>query len=356
MSVKKYDVIIVGAGFAGLSCAIKSARLGLRVLVMDRKKDIGDGIRTTGILVKEVFDYLNVPSELLRKISNVRLYSPSQKFIDLQSDDYFFCTTDTPGLMRHLLQCAADCGVDIVLDHGFRAANNTENGYFIDSLNASCRFLVGADGARSAVADYFNMPKPKKFLIGTEYEYATDILNVDQFHCFLDQDLAPGYLGWIAPGVGITQVGLACHNHTKPDMKKFFDKIRHIVDVRDLPFHGNRGGLIPIDRPIRNSYRDRLIIIGDAASHVSPLTAGGIDYALRIGAALGDCMHDYIAGKTRISPGRAVQSAVPGFNAKHAMRFAFDNLCPNWLINIMFDTKLFSHMGQEIFFKPKSVD
>jgi len=47
------DVVIVGASFAGAACALAAAQRGLRVCVLERKRDPGEKLRTTGIIVKE---------------------------------------------------------------------------------------------------------------------------------------------------------------------------------------------------------------------------------------------------------------------------------------------------------------
>ena len=79
------DLTIIGAGFAGLSCARTAAAQGLDTLVLERKPCPGANIRTTGILVKEAADLLKLPAHLSKKITGVRLYSPSGKWIDLNS-------------------------------------------------------------------------------------------------------------------------------------------------------------------------------------------------------------------------------------------------------------------------------
>ena len=46
-----FDVVVVGASFAGAACALAAAQRGLRVCVLERKRDPGDKLRTTGIIV-----------------------------------------------------------------------------------------------------------------------------------------------------------------------------------------------------------------------------------------------------------------------------------------------------------------
>src|SRR5258708_14712486 len=57
-----YDVIVVGASFAGLSFASVAAALGLRVLVVERDAEVGGVVRTTGVLFNDPFDFVDVPS------------------------------------------------------------------------------------------------------------------------------------------------------------------------------------------------------------------------------------------------------------------------------------------------------
>ena len=108
--MKAYDLIIIGAGFAGLACAEAAARHNLKTLVLERKHDLGGHIQTTGILVRELADEWNVPQRLTRKISGVRLYSPSLDWIDLASPGYCFLVTDTPALMQWQLRQAESAG------------------------------------------------------------------------------------------------------------------------------------------------------------------------------------------------------------------------------------------------------
>jgi len=96
------DVEIVGASFAGLACARASASRGLRTIVWERKRDPGQGVCTTGLLVKEVADEEDPPHELVRRIHGVRLYGPALRWFDLDAPGYYFLATDTPALLRSM--------------------------------------------------------------------------------------------------------------------------------------------------------------------------------------------------------------------------------------------------------------
>ena len=125
MQDKRYDVIVVGAGFAGLACAHQLARHGLAVCVIDRKQDLGERVHTTGILVQEACDaplLADMPPALLRAVPHVRLYAPNLRSVRLGADGYRFHTTDTPALMRWLGEHAETCGVELRRGCPFRNA------------------------------------------------------------------------------------------------------------------------------------------------------------------------------------------------------------------------------------------
>jgi len=47
-------------------------------------------------------------------------------------------------------------------------------------------------------------------------------------------------------------------------------------------------GAVPLSGPIAESVADGLVLVGDAARHVNPLTGGGILYAIQAGQIAGD--------------------------------------------------------------------
>ena len=79
-----YDIIVIGAGFAGLACARRAVQRGLSVLVLDRKSEPGRHVHTTGILVQEAWEEWAAPAELVRRIGRVRVYAPSHQFVELE--------------------------------------------------------------------------------------------------------------------------------------------------------------------------------------------------------------------------------------------------------------------------------
>lgn len=160
------DVVIAGASFAGAACAIAAAQRGLRVVVLERKRDPGEKLHTTGIIVKEAAErtLLNaLPAATTRRIDEVRLYAPSLSQVALAAPGYYFLTTDTPAVMRWLAARMREHGVDLRLGCVFTGARRIDGGWEVDGVGAT-RFLVGADGARSRVARRCGLGEVRQFL------------------------------------------------------------------------------------------------------------------------------------------------------------------------------------------------
>ncbi len=353
MSSKTVDVVIAGAGFAGLACADHLARSGYKVVVLERKKAPGTGMHTTGILVKEATVDLDLPSELVRRIAGIRLYSPALRNLSLEASDYFFMTTDTPGLMRHFSDRAQDSGAQLRFGEAYTGAVRENGVITLADSGLSCRWLIGADGPRSKVAADFGLGRNSEYLLGVEAEFeGLRIPGPDAFHCFLDRRLAPGYIGWVIPGVGITQIGLASRLPVKPDIDEFVKRVSPLFDMSDARIVARRGGLIPVGGVVNPFASGNVILLGDAAGTVSPLTAGGIHTALHYGEMLAGLIvsHEDGAGPHPID---VLEKRYPRFRVKQAMRWAFENLAPDWALNALIASPPFSALARAVFFRPK---
>jgi len=348
------DILITGGGFAGLSCAKALAERGIGVTLLERKSAPGVGMHTTGIIVGECAEEFAIPEHLTRKVTDVRLYAPSLRHIDLHAPDYFFLTTDTPGLMRHLSDEAIRAGAAIHYDTAYESGRQDGECINVNNGRFSCRFLIGADGPRSKVADDFALGQNTKFLLGAEAEYTGLKLADNVFYCFLDQKLAHGYLGWVIPGVGVAQVGLAQRMPRRPDIDAFVARMQGIFDFSQATVAARRGGLIPVGGLVQPFARDNIILLGDAAGIVSPLTAGGIHTALHYGKVLGETIAGYLAQGGE-HPAQLLSRTYPRFYMKQLLRQSYETLAPDWLLNTILINPLFIFAASTIFFRKKQL-
>ncbi|MDR2212843.1 MAG: NAD(P)/FAD-dependent oxidoreductase [Pseudomonadales bacterium] len=352
--MQKTDLCIVGASYAGLSCARAAAARGLDVTVLEAKPALGLRPHTTGILVQEALDHLppELPSALLRPVRGVRLYSPSLRSFDLQCKNYAFCAADTPALLRWMAEdlCRQHASVSVRTKARFQGAREQEGGLYLPAQDLFSRYLVGADGARSSVARHFKLGRNRDYLIGMELEFTGHAHCDERFlHVFVDSELAPGYIGWVVPGVGITQVGLACRYPAHLAIEKFLEKIRPIFDFSTLRALERRGGLIPVGGVVSPLANRHALLVGDAAGMVSPLTAGGIHKALELGALAGAAVAQHLQGQGP-SPERAVLAAAPRYRVKRQLRRLANRGVSNAFVERVFGNVLFQRFAQLVFF------
>jgi flavin-dependent dehydrogenase len=357
------DCTIVGASFAGLACATALARAGLRVTVLEKKRDVGEKLHTTGIIVKDAVEQIalldGLPTDLVRRVPGVRLYAPSLRSIDLAAPGYYFLATDTPEVMRWLAERARSAGVRICCGAVFRGAQRTGAGFDL-AEHGRTRYLVGADGPHSTVARCAGLGVNRQFLFGVEQEYAGLRLPDPQFlHCFVDRKLAPGYIGWIVAGPKVVQVGLAqrfgrSQAPTTQALAAFVNKLAPIVDLRAVAPAAVRAGMIPCGGLVAPVAARRVLLVGDAAGMVSPVTAGGIHTALKHGLAAGHAIADFLAGRCD-DPSTWFAASYPRFRAKRALRLLFDHLQSDLLFDLMLTTPLVRRAAGLVYFHHKGV-
>ena len=291
--MKNFDVVIIGAGLAGLQCAKLLAERGAKILLVDRKSDLSKSVHTTGIFVRKTLEDFDFPAGTLGKpIKNVTLYSPTLKSVNLESEKDEFRVGKMSLIYDEFLQDAVAGGARFARATSYRGLE-ISNGETIvtlekkgESYQVATKVLIGADGANSRVAKDLKLDENREFIVGYEEVFSSP--NKDRkprLHCFLDAKLAPGYLAWIADdgeeihiGVG----GYAAGFNPREALKSLKSKTKDLFDVRGAELTETRGGQIPVGGVLRKIASERGLLIGDAAGAVSPLTAGGLDPALRL--------------------------------------------------------------------------
>ena len=351
MAVKPvdYDLVIVGASFAGLVAARTAAMRGLSVAVLEAKPDAGHRVATTGILVKEAAEELDLPHELTRRVHGVRLYSPNQRHIDLFAPGYFFLTTDTADLLRWLAREARRGGARMLFGTRFEGAERVDGGFRLTGHNIQARYILGADGARSRVARHFGLGRNTRFLAGLEREYEDLAYDKRFLHCFLDSRLAPGYLAWVAPGPGVDQVGLAASFGARPDLEGFLACTERIFGFERGRVVERRAGRIPSGGLVDPIAAPGIMLVGDAAGMVSPMTGGGIRLAFHFGRRAAQAIGDHLQNLGP-APEVALKSELPSFAVKGLMRRALDLAPPNWMLDLALGTPLMRTFAQHVYF------
>ena len=359
----KVDLLVVGASFAGLACARAAALAGLSVMVLEKKTSAGAKLHTTGIIVKDAVDSVpwlaEVPPSLVRRIEGVRLYAPSMRHVDLHAPGYWFWATDAPALLDWMVDSARACGVDVRLGTLFEQALWMNDRWEVPVTHGPCitaTYLVGADGPHSRVAKALGLSRNTRFLYGVEHEYQGARMAPDLLHCFIDRQLAPGYIGWALDGVGVSQIGLARrlgHNDANAlRLAPFLKKIESVVSPGDAPPVAVRAGMIPCGGVLPVVARERALLVGDAAGMVSPVTAGGIHTALQHGERAGEAVARFVRGEVG-DPATWFVRSYPRFLLKRSLRWAFDHFQSDWMFNHLLGTPQMRRMAELVYFHRK---
>jgi flavin-dependent dehydrogenase len=351
-----FDVVIVGASFAGLAAARTAASRGLSVAVLDVKREPGARVHTTGILVRETLDEIDIPHRLTRRVPGVRLYAPDLTSIDLVSPGYAFFASRTAELLRWMAQQAKEAGALVLVSTPFSGARREGAVIRLAGIDISARFLIGADGARSHVARAFGLSRNRRFLTGLEVDLDGDeALDPRFLHCFVDSRLAPGYIAWAVPGPEGIQLGLAVRHGDRPDLAAFMGRSEPFFGWSHMKVTGRRSGLIPCGGPLKNIAAPGVLLVGDAAGWVSPMTGGGIRLALRYGRRAAALVADHLTGRG-LAPEVLLSRELPVFRTKRILRFALDRAPPNALLNLALASPTARRIAEHVYFHRRGAD
>jgi flavin-dependent dehydrogenase len=305
--MQDFDVIVVGAGLAGLHTARRLAQAGQRVLLVDRKPTLTYAVHTTGIFVRRTLEDFDLPDDCLGPvIRDVTLYSPRRRPLHLESPHAEFRIGRMGRLYSELLNRCREVGVQVLLETAYAGCETTSGTMTIHlqvrkrDWPVRARYVVGADGACSRVAADLGLSANRRWLVGVEVIYRHVPLNgPPRLHCFLDARLAPGYIGWAAHDGDEMHLGVAGNVgrfQPLPALKAFREVAGQFLDLSAARFVEQRGGRIPVGGVLPRIANERGLLVGDAAGAVSPLTAGGLDPCLRLSDVAADVATRFLSG------------------------------------------------------------
>ncbi|MCC6224924.1 MAG: NAD(P)/FAD-dependent oxidoreductase [Microthrixaceae bacterium] len=299
------EVLVVGAGPAGIATAIHLRRAGREVLVVDkaapgRDKICGDGLTASALRELELLglDPTDIPS--WQPVHDVVVRSPLGhrcRFPLPRGSGTYAAIARRAELDAALVQRARAEGVEVTQNTAMLSAvlGRKTATVELDSGRLDADYVVGADGMWSPLRRALGHARTgyrgewhafRQYFTGVSEAAATEL-----FISF-EADLLPGYFwSFPLPGGG-ANVGFGIqrgHKHRIQEMGALWPDLLARPHIRELlgpgatPETPHRAWPIPaaIDQTL--SGRGRALYVGDAAAACDPMTGEGIGQALVTG-------------------------------------------------------------------------
>lgn len=310
--VRKFDVLILGAGPAGLSAAICLADSGFNIALIDKaefpkNKTCGDGltldvINQLHLISPELGEaFMNFPLKF--PVYETRIFSPDFRNISIpsvskgQGKPMFICRrVDFDYFLFQYVKHFENIrifqntkAVDVVKNKGSICVH-------ADDCCFEGKILICADGATSISSAFQDLKRRKKeqFTLGLRayYKGISPLNEFNPIEIYFIKDILPGYL-WIFPlGNGFANVGMGV---SVSDLKKYHGSIKekfeelikreplkkrfeHAVNVEPV-----KGHVLPMSGKKKSISGKRYLMAGDAAGLVDPFSGEGVGNAIRSG-------------------------------------------------------------------------
>lgn len=294
-----YDVLIVGSGPAGSYIAGKLAAQGHSVLVFEQHKEIGKATSCTGIVGKECLDAFPVVREaILKEARSATFFTPSGKFLRLEKE-----TTQAYIMDRHafdfaMAKVAQKEGAEYLLDTRVKDIIGETDFVRLEAEskgrkeNFQGKMAVIASGFGSKLTQSLGLGKSGDFVMGAQAEVEAGEL--DEVEVYFGNDIAPGFFAWLVPtSPGKALVGLFSRHKTGSYLRNFLVQCAERGKIGSPEVEIKYGG-IPL-KPLPRTYRERVLVVGDAAGQVKPTTGGGIYYGLLSAQIAADSLHEALS-------------------------------------------------------------
>jgi len=290
----KYDVLVIGGGPAGALAARTAVEKGLSALLVEKRPAIGAPVRCAEGLGKEALAEFMEPDErwISAEMTGAGIVAPDgyeMKLASAMAGSKVGYILDRKFFDRELVWQAADAGADIcvktrasapILEDG--AVKGAKIEYCGNVSNIKADVVIAADGVESKFSRWCGIDTTvpiREIMSGMQYVMTDIDIDPHVTIFYLGNEISPeGYL-WVFPkGPRAANVGIGISGKKSGEGHRAKDYLDRFVK-KTFP-HGKTiecivGG-VPVCRPLECTVADGLVIAGDAARVVDPLTGGGI--------------------------------------------------------------------------------
>jgi len=297
------DVIIVGAGPAGTSCAKKLAENGFSVKVFDRRAELGNPKRCGEGLDERAQEFIGkIPERCIaQKVKGARIYAPNGKYLEVILK-YGGFVLERKVFDKWMAEQAIKSGAGIQANTLISSLTK-ENEYFTgvkgeflgEKFEEKAKIIVCATGAESPLRKQALGIFSKANLIDTCLQYEMSGIDIDSdfIHLYLGNEMAPRGYAWIFPkGIDRANVGLGIipgEKNPKFYLEKFVDSRPEIKKGSIIEVNA---GCVPVGGMEKEMVANGFLVCGEAAHHVNPIHGGGIKESIISGQMAADVISE----------------------------------------------------------------
>ncbi len=280
------DVVVIGAGPAGIHASFLLAQAGLDVVLFEAQNRVGERAICSGVVGDEAFPRFDLPSQpILSNIRCIQAISPGGRKLEHRTDAPLAQVIDKGEFNRALAQRAVNAGVNLQLGcwvNSLQVEKHSVEVQFRHSETGPARVraqvAVITTGVNGSLNSALGLAHPRQFLRAVQAEMSLPPNgHGNATRVFVGQGVAPGAFGWEIPlGNNRWRVGLMTEDNPDPYFARLVRRIAPQTDISTLRI--DRKGIA--QAAVGRCVSDRVIAAGEAAGHIKTTTGGGIYYGL----------------------------------------------------------------------------
>ena len=284
-----WDVVIIGAGPVGGHTANLLAQRGQRVLLIEEHNEIGRPFQCAGLVTPNAMKQVGLYDTILEEIDGALIHGPSGTLVPVGTGGtirtYVVCRKlfDEAVVKQSMISGATlwlnSKPTNAVVNQDYVSLRINKNG---KDIELTTKLLIGCDGAHSWTRRYFKMGRPKELMIGFQTEVVGYQFRKRWLEMYSGSEIAPGFFAWVIPsGNDSCRIGL-WSTAERLDGKSIEECYHNLLNhplwkerFADIKETARYCGPVPSGM-VRKAYKNRVLLIGDAAGMAKPTTGGGI--------------------------------------------------------------------------------